>query len=315
MRFPSLRRCPAAYLFELQATINAAKPLAGYKANAYIIFDYQSPTDFKFSGIDISIDKMVMGHRDAAGWHIDVQVPAQLKPDQDYNILLAVNGTTATVVINNAVTMSYAFAPRVIDGFSFGLNTGMVGIGANNAKGRIDNVTAQILPPAITLNHDEDFNDGVADLFTAAKSGNWELASGRYAAALAAGSDFAVSNFDLSLATSSLLKMEATLNTESFGGLVFDYYNADVFKFAAVVPGSDQVVIGHHTKRGWFIDAAVTKTLTAGTDYNLGVSLEARQPVSLLMVRAHPAMRSMRAWLTDRRDCSREPPAVPSTGF
>ena len=65
--------------------------------SAYIIFDYQSPTDFKFSGVDISIDKMVMGHRDASGWNIDVQVPAQLKPDQDYNVLLAVNGVTATV--------------------------------------------------------------------------------------------------------------------------------------------------------------------------------------------------------------------------
>ena len=51
--------------FEVQATISVIKPTAGWKANAYVIFDYQSPTAFKFAGIDISTNKLVMGHRDA----------------------------------------------------------------------------------------------------------------------------------------------------------------------------------------------------------------------------------------------------------
>src|SRR6185436_12839087 len=40
--------------FEVSATINAGKPTAGWKSNAYVIFDYQSPTDFKFAGVNIS---------------------------------------------------------------------------------------------------------------------------------------------------------------------------------------------------------------------------------------------------------------------
>ena len=59
--------------FEIEATINAGKPTAGLKSNSYLIFDYQSPTDFKFAGINVSIDKLQMGHRDAEGWHVDVQ--------------------------------------------------------------------------------------------------------------------------------------------------------------------------------------------------------------------------------------------------
>ena len=43
--------------FEIQATINAGKPLAGTKSNAYLVFDYQSETDFKFAGVNISTDK------------------------------------------------------------------------------------------------------------------------------------------------------------------------------------------------------------------------------------------------------------------
>ena len=41
------------------------KPTAGWKANAYMIFDYYSPTDFKFAGLDASTNKVVMGHRTA----------------------------------------------------------------------------------------------------------------------------------------------------------------------------------------------------------------------------------------------------------
>ncbi|HZL93368.1 MAG TPA: hypothetical protein VFB99_06975, partial [Vicinamibacterales bacterium] len=48
--------------FELTATISGIKPVAGYKANAYILFDYQSDTDFKYAGVDISLNKIVIGH-------------------------------------------------------------------------------------------------------------------------------------------------------------------------------------------------------------------------------------------------------------
>ena len=260
--------------FEVKATINAAKPTAGYKSNSYIIFDYQSPTDFKFSGVDISINKMVMGHRDATGWHIDVQVPAKLKPDQDYNVLLAVNGTIATVVINNSVNMSYAYQPRVVDGYSFGLNTGMIGIGADNAMARIDNVTAQVLPPKITLDHENDFSAGLGDPFSWTNSGDWQVSNGHYTGLPTDGDSFALSTFSLNLATSSYLKLDTAVDAQTFGGLIFDYYNENQFKFAAIIPGTDQVVIGHRTKKGWFIDATVTKPLNSGTTYELGVSLK-----------------------------------------
>ena len=38
-----------------------------------MIFDYFRPTDFKFAGIDISTNKLVMGYRDASGWHVLAQ--------------------------------------------------------------------------------------------------------------------------------------------------------------------------------------------------------------------------------------------------
>ena len=227
--------------YEIQATINAWKPLAGYRANAYVVFDYQGPTDFKFVGVNISTNKMEMGHRDATGWITDVQANLQVRSDTDYNLLVAINGVTATLLVNNAKVFSYAYAPRVIDGYSYGLNTGMVGLGANNAKARIDNAAVQVLPPAITFSSTDDFSDGVADLFTASSVGNWLASGGRYSGSPIAGADLAAWTFDLRLRTSSLLLMDATLSTQAYGGFVFDYYDPQNFKYAMIVAGQNLV--------------------------------------------------------------------------
>jgi hypothetical protein len=260
--------------FEVQATINAVKASGGYKANAYLIFDYQGPSDFKFAGVNPALNKLQIGHRTATEWIVDVQSNMQLKEGNDYNVLLAINGTTVTLLVDNKTTLSYAFAPRVISGFSYGLNNGMVGIGAQNARGAIDNVTVQILPPAITLDETETFNDGIANRFTGSTLGNWQAANGRYNSSLLNGADLAASTLNVTVAPASLLQMDALLNTQKTGGVVFDYYNSENFKYAAIIAGSNQIAIGHHTRKGWFTDALATRTIVPGTDYTLSVSLK-----------------------------------------
>ncbi len=266
--------------FEMVATINAGKPTAGLKSNAYLIFDYQSPIDFKFAGINISLDKLQMGHRDADGWHVDVQTPIQLKPDTDYEVLLALNGTVATLLVDRSEVFSHTYAPRVDDGFTYGLNAGLVGIGAENSQARIDNVQVQVLPPEFTFAYTENFEDGSADLFSDATAGTWQVGSdGRYMGLPAAGDDQAINPIDLrfgsGLQFASYLELEATLRTDSIAGLVFDQYSDDDFKFAALDVQSGQVILGHHTRnRGWVVDAAVDRPLQAGTDYTLQISLK-----------------------------------------
>jgi hypothetical protein len=135
--------------YELAAKVSMEKPTAGWKANAYVIFDYFSPTDFKFAGIDESINKLVVGHRDAGGWHVDKQgvVTGGVKSGQAYDMLVAVNGTFVTVTINNKVAFSHNYAPRILDGEPVGLNKGLVGVGSDNSRGVFDNIKVQVLPP------------------------------------------------------------------------------------------------------------------------------------------------------------------------
>jgi hypothetical protein len=266
-----------AYLpryYEVQATINAAKPIGGFKANAYLIFDYQRAADFKFAGVDISTNAIVLGHRDASGWHTDVQRPAQLKPDTDYRVLLSVNGTYVTVVVNGTMSMSYTYAPRVdSDGYKHMLNEGMVGIGANAAKARIDNVMVQVLPPNITFSQTESFTTAPTALLGSPDSAGWALSGGRYVAT-APGS----LAFDLSLVSvgsAYLLSAETKMSVASgSAGFVFDSYGSTNFKFVTVSP-TGQIVVGHYsTKTGWVVDASITKTLPAGGDFTLGITLQ-----------------------------------------
>jgi Ca2+-binding RTX toxin-like protein len=258
--------------FEMQATINAGKPTAGLKSNAFLIFDYQGPDDFKFAGVNISIDKIQMGHRDATGWHVDVQTPAQLKPDQDYQVLLALNGLTATLVLDGQQHFSHAFAPRIDeDGFSHGLNEGTVGIGADNSVSRIDNVSVQILYPEITFRHEDDFTDGLAELFTAL-SGTWAVNGTRYEAAFGGAS--ALASFALDVGPNSILDLETTLTADATGGFFFDRYDDGDYKFAGVLRGSDEVVIGHVRANGTLVvDALAAIPFPTSDELELDVKL------------------------------------------
>ncbi|MHC4431816.1 MAG: calcium-binding protein, partial [Planctomycetota bacterium] len=265
--------------FEIQATITMKKPIAGWKANSYVIFDYYSATDFKFAGLNASIDKIQMGHRDETGWHVDVQTNMRIKPGRLYNILVAVNGTNVTVIGNNTEVFSHTFDARIIEGYAYAINAGMIGFGSDSSRGVYDNIAVQVLPPEITLEATEEFPDTDAAVDFVPESGLWQNSGGRYDGTPGAGGDIAVSLVDLGidrgLDVNSLLKIEVTLSTQDTAGVVFDSYGAGDFKFAIISAENNQLIIGHHTKRKGFVyDAVFDTVIEAGTDYVLNVSLK-----------------------------------------
>jgi hypothetical protein len=258
--------------FEFQASVTADKAIAGWKANAYLIFDYVDDSDFKYAGIDVSNNKLVIGHRTAAGWALDKQLPFQAKQDIAYNMLLAVNGVNVTLVVDNKASIAHTFQPRMTDGMAFGLNYGLLGVGSDSARGSYDNVKVLVLPPQITFQNTEDFGDGAAQLMpAAAASGNWQIAGGRYTA-----TGMATSLIDLGiggLQLNSMLDLSASMNTQGRAGFVFDRYDGDDFKFVAIDAATDQVIIGHY-QGGWVNDAVLSKQIDAGANYTLGVTLQ-----------------------------------------
>jgi Ca2+-binding RTX toxin-like protein len=267
--------------FEMTATIRAVKPIGGFGANSYLVFDYQSSEDFKFAGINVSTSKLEIGCRDAAGWHVLSQAPytGSMKADTDYNVFLALNGSTAILRVNNRVTLTYAFDPRLDEyGYEHFLHEGMVGLGANNAKAAIDNVTVQRVAPETTFEKTMEF-DSAADLDGFLQTPDaGSIDGGRLVLAAAPGST-AVDLYDMTVAPASVLSLETVLGTAAGGGFVFDAYGPQDFKFVAVSTDTSQVILGHSTSRtGLVVDAAwnAPEPFEPGADSTLGITIAER---------------------------------------
>lgn len=222
--------------FEMQATINAVKPIGGNKANAYLIFDYQSATDFKYAGINISTNKFEIGHRTASGWVLDKATPGQFKAGIDYVVLLSVNGSSVTLT-QGTTSVSFTFAARIDKfGAKHGINDGIVGIGALGAAAQIDDVVVQVPPGAITLDKTVTFasTSPATDLFGTPTAGSWATtADGRFLATATLASTPAVNLMNVGaypVTAGSLLEITTTLKTGGQGGVVFDYQGASSFK-------------------------------------------------------------------------------------
>ena len=260
--------------FEMQATINGVKPTGGSKSNAYLIFDYQGKTNFKFAGINVSNNRLEVGHRDATGWKVDSWWNIQLKSDTDYVVQLSANGSTATLK-TGTTTLSYTFAPRVDSlGVSHGLSDGMVGIGTIDGKAQIDDVVVQKAPGAITLDNTVDFSTGPTALFNAPVAGTWVTTAGRYNATTTNANSPAIDLMKLDITAGSYVDLVTTLKTSGQGGIVFDYQGTEYYKFATLSADSRQVILGHRAGSTWVTDGTFSTAVSTSTDYKLEVTLQ-----------------------------------------
>ncbi|HET9215853.1 MAG TPA: Calx-beta domain-containing protein, partial [Terriglobia bacterium] len=185
--------------------------------------------------------------------------------------IIAVNGSQVTVQVNNSQAFSYTFAPRILNGEPVGLNKGFIGVGSDNSRGIFDNLVIQVLPPRITLDTTEDFDDGLAQAFVGDQTGVWTTTGGRYSSTAAAGTtNFDTVNLGASFLSTSYAEVQSIISTNGIGGIIFDQYDVDDYKFVALdVPGQ-KVLIGHvDPRRGWVVENSVNRSLVAGTDYAL----------------------------------------------
>ena len=263
--------------FEVAATISMEKPTGGWKANSYIIFDYQDETNFKFAGIDASRDKIELGHRTEDGWIIDAETPSKIKPGKYYNVLVAVNGTNVTVRLDGTEYFSHTYEARVDnDGWVYGINEGMIGLGSNNSRGLFDNLVVQVLPPEYTYQVSEDFADAELEVPFVSADGIWQINDSTHRYDGIPLGDFSISLLDLGigLRPNSILDLETVVNTEASAGFIFDYYDQDDFKYVGLSITDDTLLIGHYRAGKWTVEATTEVSLSADADYELALSLK-----------------------------------------
>ena len=105
-----------------------------------MIFDYFSPTDFKFAGIDVAMNKVVarppdgagLGHRRDRRRHRQRQVGHLLRPPGGRE-----RPRRDRARQRRRSVLTKQLDPRWIDGQPYGFNMGLVGVGSNNSRGTL----------------------------------------------------------------------------------------------------------------------------------------------------------------------------------
>ena len=172
------RPLPGMFEFAVGA---ASTEVAGHQNNAFIVFDYHSPTNFKFAGADMGAGQWVIGHYDG-GWINDGTLDEGLVLGEMYALRLRIDGSVATLVQlktgDEIEKVSYDYGKSVCGG--------VLGVAARHAMARFDKLVVRRRAkvnagvPAVTeVLYEEQFTDGVADRFENI-SGNWEVVDWRY---------------------------------------------------------------------------------------------------------------------------------------
>ena len=157
--------------FEIAATIWPQKPTAGWKGNAYVIFDYFSPTDFKFAGIDVVDQQDRDGPPHAAGWVVDAPAhPGERRSDTSTHA----GRTTATLTVVVTAT-SHLHSPRADRRRRpTGFNQGLVGVGSNNSAAH-GQLAVQVLPPQSRSSPPRTSTTGSPTSSPAGRAGTWRV--------------------------------------------------------------------------------------------------------------------------------------------
>ncbi len=177
----SLARVSGAWpsAVQLNVTMNATAASGGFYSNGFVVFDYQSPTNFKFAGAYVGNQQWVIGHRDATGWEVDASAgDASIAAGTDFNLQLMLQGTQAALLVNGSGKVAFTYSSAF---------TGATGLGTENSVTQFGGFMLQQVAGA-TLPYSENFSDGQAHYFVA-QEGGWSVSNSHYVSTPVSGGD------------------------------------------------------------------------------------------------------------------------------
>ena len=121
--------------FQVDAVFNATPGQNGFYTNGFIVFDYQSPTNFKYAGALVGSNQWLIGQWTASGRSAEVKLNETINANTDYALTLVVDGTQVELLANGVSKLSRTFTNT--------LNDGDIGLRTQNAITRFDNFTVQ----------------------------------------------------------------------------------------------------------------------------------------------------------------------------
>ena len=101
---------------ELGVTFNVQPAMIDRWRNALIVFDYKSPTDFKFAGAFVGIDNWAIGRMTERGYVFDQLVRHKIDFDTDYRLRLVLDGGDFVLKLDDRPVISYSYHEPSTDG-------------------------------------------------------------------------------------------------------------------------------------------------------------------------------------------------------
>ncbi|MEZ6048657.1 MAG: hypothetical protein R3C11_24385 [Planctomycetaceae bacterium] len=246
---------PLPNKYELATTLTTFSG-ANRWLDGFLVFDYQSPTDFKYAGVFTGQNQWVIGHY-KGDWnnHLAVvdwdDIGVAVKPNRPYTIHLSVDHDQVDLKVDGISILNVTFAE--------GINNGEVGLAAYNAVTQFDGVEVALSTSygkGLSLPYYEDFSDGQANNLYYDKTSTWAVISSGAEKIFRVNNSYnnqvglsylalpedAPSAFEVSARIKSIQTSAGQRN----GFLIFDYKNDRDFKYAGMLVDENQWVIGHY---------------------------------------------------------------------
>ncbi|MEZ6048625.1 MAG: hypothetical protein R3C11_24220 [Planctomycetaceae bacterium] len=225
--------------------------------NGFLIFDYQSPNDFKYAGMFTGTNEWVIGHFQG-NWNNRIAVTdmsslgTTINSIQEYTLLARIDGAHVDLLVDGIKIVSGTFAT--------GIHQGTAGVAGYNSLTSFDDIeisSSVSYGKPYGLPYMEDFNDTVADQFEYNRPLYWKV--------VGAGADKVLrtnNTFNQKLATAYVpldpaqtppnFLIEADIRSLNAatglknGFIIFDYKNDNDFKYAGFFTGQNEWIIGHY---------------------------------------------------------------------
>lgn len=130
---------------DVRVTFNAdGVTPSGRWSNALLIFDYQSPTDFKFAGAFVGADKWAIGHAagNANGYVIDQVLSERIDPRTDYAVEVLIEGNAVTLGVRDGAQ----YVPKAAHTYreTENLQDGLLGLGTMKGSTHFDDFSVRV---------------------------------------------------------------------------------------------------------------------------------------------------------------------------
>ncbi|MEZ6044022.1 MAG: FG-GAP-like repeat-containing protein [Planctomycetaceae bacterium] len=247
--------------------------------DGFLIFDYQSPTDFKYAGMFNGQNQWVIGHYQGNFNDKVINNSLIINNDTPYTAHVRIEGSTVYLAVDGEFVLERTFSGP--------LNDGQAGIASYNAVTCFDNfeIGVEVDKGAPTdFPYMEDFTDGIADQIGYYGGNRWGISpvSGNNKLFFNGGNNFGlgVAFLENEFRLPNKFEFSATMASYSAAGfwndgfLVFDYNGPNDFKYAGMFTGQDEWIIGHYQGNWGNRIATASRELYTNIEYTLHLKVD-----------------------------------------